>query len=289
MQMGTSIQLGEGDGLYRLHIHVPTEKRYEPIDYTMSLGVVTKVAMENLTAQMQDLERKSQRGGLTLSPIEPEQIAAVAVVPGMGIARVFASLGVAAIVEGGQTMNPSTQEIYNAFENLPTDKIIILPNNKNIIPAAQAAAEMSTKKVAVVPSRNIPQGLAAMLRLAPEGDFGQVVDEMTQAMEEVQSGEITIATRDVEINGIKVKEGQYIALLNGQLVLSDSSLEAVCLGLLEKANAHQYELITLFYGNNISEEEANHIAELIQTAFPEQGVEVHEGGQPFYPFIISIE
>lgn len=289
MQMGTSIQLGEGDGLYRLHIHVPTEKRYEPIDYTMSLAVITKVAMENLTAQMQDLERKSQRGGLTLSPIEPEQIAAVAVVPGMGIARLFASLGVAAIVEGGQTMNPSTQEIYNAFENLPTDKIIILPNNKNIIPAAQAAAEMSTKKVAVVPSRSIPQGLAAMLRLAPEGDFDQVVDEMTQAMEEVQSGEITIATRDVEINGVKVQEGQYIALLNGQLVLSDSSLDAVCLGLLQKANAHQYELITLFYGNNVSEEEANHIAELIQTAFPKQGVEVHEGGQPFYPFIISIE
>ncbi len=289
MQMGTSIQLGEGDGLFRLHIHVPTEKRYEPIDYTMSLGIITKVAMENLTAQMQDLERKSQSSGLTLAAIEPGQIAAVAVAPGLGIARVFASLGVAAVVEGGQTMNPSTQEIFSAFENLPTDKIVILPNNKNIIPAARAAAEMSKKQVTVIPSRSVPQGLAAMLRLAPEGDFDQVVAEMTQAMEEVQTGEITNATRDVEINGVRVKAGQYIALLNGQLVLADSSLERVCLGLLEKANAQQYELITLFYGNNISAEEANRIAELIQSAFPEQGVEIHEGGQPHYPFIISIE
>src|SRR3990172_35579 len=117
-KMGTSIKVGEGEGLYRMHIHVPTEKRYEPIDYTMSLGTITKVSMENLVAQMEELQQRSRTGGIQLTPVEPGQIAVVAVSPGRGISRVFASLGVAAIVEGGQTMNPSTQDILNAFENL---------------------------------------------------------------------------------------------------------------------------------------------------------------------------
>lgn len=144
-QIGTSIQLGEGDGLYRLHIHVPTEKRYKPIDYTLSLGTIAKVSIENLVEQMEEIKNKQNQSQLAVAPIEPGQIAVVTVVPGEGIARVFASLGVAAIVEGGQTMNPSTQEILGAFENLPTDKIIILPNNKNIIGAAKTAAELTVK------------------------------------------------------------------------------------------------------------------------------------------------
>lgn len=288
-EMGTSIQVGEGDGIYRLHIHVPTEKRYYPIDYTMSLGTITKVAIENLMAQMQEIETHAGSSRLTLAPVEPDQIAVVAVAPGAGIARVFASLGVAAIVEGGQTMNPSTQEIINAFENLPTDKIIILPNNKNIILAAKAAAELTVKKVAVVPSRSVPQGLAAMMRLVPQGDFEEVVQEMTAAMDDVESGEITIATRTVEIDGVTVKEGEVIALHNGKLVLSTTNLEQACLGLLKKAHADHYELITLFYGANLPKTEANRIADVIRRAYPDQEVEIQEGNQPHYHFIIAIE
>jgi len=213
----------------------------------------------------------------------------VAVSPGLGISRVFASLGVAAIVEGGQTMNPSTQEIISAFENLPTDQVIILPNNKNIILAAKTAAEMTVKKVAVIPTRSVPQGLAAMLRLIPEGDFDSVVEEMTTALDEVQTGEITIATRDVEIDGVDVEEGQVIALHNGKLVLAESSLEKACLGLLEFAQSEEYELITLFFGANISRIDAMAIADKIREAYPNQEIEVQEGCQPHYYFIISIE
>jgi len=287
--MGTSIQVGEGDGIYRLHIHVPTEKRYEPIDYTMSLGTITKVAMENLVAQMEDIEAASGGSKLTLAPIEPDQIAVVAVAPGAGIARVFASLGVGAIVEGGQTMNPSTQEILQAFENLPTDRIIILPNNKNIILAAEAAAELTVKKVAVIPSRTVPQGLAAMLRLAPQGDFTEVVDEMTAALEDVETGEITTATRNVEIDGVNVQEGQIISLLNGKLVYSAASLEEACLELLRKAHADHFELITLFYGADVPKAEVNRIADIIRRSYPAQEIEVQEGDQPHYQFIIAIE
>ncbi len=287
--MGTSIQVGEGDGIYRLHIHVPTENLYKPLDYTRSLGVVTKAAIENLVAQMEDIEASAAETKLTYAPVEADQIAVVAVSPGDGISRVFASLGVAAIVEGGQTMNPSTQEIIRAFENLPTDKIVILPNNKNIVLAAQAASSLTVKKVAVVPSKSVPQGLAAMFRLAPQGDFDEVVREMTEALDQIETGEITVATRSVEIDGINTVEGQVIALLNGKLVLAADSIEQACLGLLEKAHASHFELITLFYGADIPKPEVNRIADLIRKSFPDQDLDVQEGGQPHYYFIMSIE
>jgi DAK2 domain fusion protein YloV len=287
--MGTSIQLGEGEGIYRLHIHVPIENQYEPLRYTQTLGTVTKAVMENLVAQMEDIETCDDGSRMTLAPIEPGQIAVVSVTPGSGIARVFASLGVAALVEGGQTMNPSTQDILNAFENLPTDTIVILPNNKNIILAAESAAELTVKKVAVVPSRTIPQGLAAMLRLIPHGDFESVVEEMNTALSEVETGEITIATRSVEIDGVQVEEGQIIGLLNGKLVTATHKLDDACIDLLKKAHANHFELITLFCGAEMNKKDVIRIADIIRRAFPEQEVEVQNGGQPHYQFIIAIE
>jgi DAK2 domain fusion protein YloV len=287
-EMGTSIQVGEGDGIYRMHIHVPTEKRYEPIDYTMSIGTITKVHIENLLAQMDEIERSS-RTQLSLASVEPGQVAVVAVAPGPGIARVFASLGVAAIIEGGQTMNPSTQEIIGAFENLPTDKIIILPNNKNILLAAQAAQEVTVKDVKVIPTRTIPQGLASMLRLMPDADLDSLAEEMTDAIDEVETGEITTATRSVEIDGVSVQEGEIIALHNGKLVASATDLAEACLKFLKKANADDYELITLFYGQEIKRHRVDKIVDVIRQAYPDLEIEVQDGGQPHYQFIISIE
>jgi DAK2 domain fusion protein YloV len=287
--MGTSIQLGEGDGMYRLHIHVPTEKLYTPIDYTRTLGTVTKVAIENLIDQLENNSEECGASLPALALVEFGQIAVVAVAPGAGLSRVFASLGVAALVEGGQTMNPSTQEIIHAFENLPTDKIIILPNNKNIILAAKASAELTVKKVAVIPSCTVPQGLSAMMRLIPDGDFDSVVAEMTAALDDVETGEITIATRSVEIDDVEVQEGQIIALHNGKLVLSAPTLEEACLGLLKEAHADHFELITLFYGADVSKKEAFRISDLIRAAYPEQEIEIQEGCQPHYYFIIAIE
>ena len=287
--MGTSIQVGEGDGMYRMHIHVPLEKRYEPIDYIMGLGTISKVAMENLMAQMDDIQRGTTQGQIKFGTVEPGQIAVVVVSPGTGLSRIFASLGAAAVVSGGQTMNPSTQDILNAFENLPTDKVIILPNNKNIIMAANQAKDVTVKKVEVVPSRTIPQGLTAMLSLQPEGELGAVAEKMTKALSAVQTGEITVATRSVEIDGVNVQQGQVIALLDGKLVISANSIEEGCLRLLEKAEAEEREIITLFYGQDMPHNDANRIADLVRAKFPNQEVEVQEGGQPHYQFIISIE
>jgi DAK2 domain fusion protein YloV len=287
-KIGTSIQVGEGDGIYRMHIHVANEKRYAPIDYVMNIGTVTKVAMENLLAQMQKMESK-QLSKLNLSSVEPDQISVVAISPGIGISRIFASLGVNAIVEGGQTMNPSTEEILQSFDTLTSQKIVILPNNKNIILAAQATTTMTVKKVAVIPTDSVPQGLEAMLHYTPDGDFDHIVSEMNSAIKDVDTGEITVATRSVEINGVDVQQGEVIALLNGKLVKSASNLEEACLGLLEKANTPDKERITLFYGENISKSDVNDIVDIIRSAYPSHEIELHEGGQPHYQFIIAIE
>jgi DAK2 domain fusion protein YloV len=287
-KMGTSIQVGEGEGMYRMHIHVPLEKRYEPIDYIMGLGRITKVAMENLMAQMDEIQ-KSRGQSINFTTVEPGQIAAVVVSPGTGLSRIFASLGAAAVVAGGQTMNPSTQDILAAFENLPTDKVIILPNNKNIILAANQAKEVTVKQVAVVPSKTIPQGLAAMLSLDPDGEVEAVAEKMTKALDLVRTGEITVATRSVEIDEVNVKDGQVIALLDGKLVVSAGSVEEGCLALLEKAKASEHELITLFYGQDLHHAEAHRIADIVREKYPDQEVEVQEGGQPHYQLIISVE
>jgi dihydroxyacetone kinase-like predicted kinase len=213
----------------------------------------------------------------------------VVVSPGAGLSRIFASLGVATVVEGGQTMNPSTQDILKSFENLPTDRVIILPNNKNIVMAANQAKDVTVKKVAVVPTRTVPQGLAAMLSLNPEGELEAVAEKMARAMSMVKTGEITVATRTVEIDGVNVESGQVIALLDGKLVLSANSVEDGVLGLLEKADAANNELVTLFYGEGMSHSEANRIADTVRTKYPTLEIEVQEGGQPHYQFIISVE
>jgi len=289
-EMGTSIQVGQGDEFYRLHIHVPTDKRYEPIDYVMSLGSVTKIAVENLQVQLAERSQEAAgREALRLATVVPGQLAAVAVAPGPGIARVFASLGVAAVIAGGQTMNPSTQEILNAFENLPTDRVLILPNNKNIQLAADQARELTVKQVRVIPSRTIPQGIASMLAFASDGDLEAVTQAMTQALNAVESGEITLATRNVELDGVHVSEGQVIGLHNGTLVVSGDSIETALLELLEHMHAAQHELITLYYGSDLSGTQANQITDQVRKRYTAVEVELHEGGQPHYPFILSVE
>jgi DAK2 domain fusion protein YloV len=286
-EMGTSIQIGEGDGMYRMHIHVPEAKRYDPIDYIMKLGTVTKTSIENLRAQM--MSSGQDHDYPNLIPVEPGQIALVAVSPGPGISRIFASLGATALVNGGQTMNPSTEEILAAFENLPTDKVIILPNNKNVILAAQSTVSLTVKHVVVIPSNNVPQGLSAMLRLAPDGELDDVVTEMTEALSEVEAGEITTATRSVQINGVQVEQGQVIGLLNGKLVHSSQNVEDTLLGLLQKASTKDKERITFLYGNNIRKAEVDRLVDLVRSVYTNQEIEVHEGGQPHYQFILSIE
>lgn len=284
--MGTSIQIGEGDGLYRVHIHLLKTRRYEPIMLAEELGTVVNVHMENLLDQV----GPNTVEPLPLAQVQNGQIGIIAVSPGQGLSRILASLGVAAIVSGGQTMNPSTQEIVEAVNQLPTDQVIILPNNKNIVLAARQAAELvHTKRVVVVPARTVPQGIAAMLNAAPDGDLDEVAAAMQSALAEIESGEVTTATRSVELDGVAVHAGQVIGLHNGALKIAGDNITDTVLRLLTEMGAAQRELITLYAGATVTAAEAETLVEAIRAAFPDQTVELHEGDQPHYHYILSAE
>lgn len=287
--LGTSIQLGQGDGMHRMHIHTRDQEQYKPIDYCRSLGTVTRVSIENLMVQQAARLPAAEESFPFPARIEAGQIAAVVVAPGPGIARVFASLGAAAIVQGGQTMNPSTQEILGAFENLPTDNVIILPNNKNILLAARQAAELTVKRVKVVPSLSIPQGVAAMFALDPDADFEAVAQAMNSAIEEPQSAELTRATRSAEIDGVRVRQGQVIGMLDGRLVAAGDDLESTLMDVLELAVSDEAELITMYYGADLTPGQSNQIADKVRETWPDLEVEVIEGGQPHYQILMAIE
>ncbi len=285
---GDSLLVVGDEQVVKIHLH--TNNPGLILDYAVRLGELSEIQINNMIEQSRArLDRIKQAKAAEAPSGELKEIGLVAVAIGDGLAQIFRSLGVDEIVEGGQTMNPSTEEILKSFENLPTDKIIILPNNKNITLAAQSAASVTVKKVAVIPSKSVPQGLSAILRLDPDGDFERVVKDMTGAIADVETGEVTIATRNVEINGVDVQEGQVIALLNGTLVLSTENLDDACLGLLEKAGTEERERITLFYGQSISKTDVNRIVDKIREKYPSHEIELHEGGQPHYQFIISIE
>lgn len=283
--IGTSIQVGEGDNIYRMHIHVETVKKYEPIEMVGRFGTVKKVYIENLLEQMGQSENENNFS----NEIEPDQIAVIAVSPGDGISKIFQSLGAARIISGGQTMNPSTNDIYEAFKDLPTNKIIILPNNKNIIMASEAAKILSKKEIAVIHSTSIPQGMVACFRLDLNGDFKKVVEEMNEVLTEVETGEITTATRSVKINGVNVKKGEVISLLNGKLVHSSKSIYKSCAELLRHAKTNEKEHITIFYGSGVKSEIVDKFSNQIENEYPDHELEIHFGGQPHYQFIISIE
>ena len=284
-KIGTSIQVGEGDKLYRMHIHVATEKKYEPIEKVGEFGTVQKIYIENLLEQM---EQRSSEQDFS-NPISEGQVAVIAISPGNGISKIFQSLGVAQVISGGQTMNPSTNEIFDAFEHLPTDHVIILPNNKNIIMASEAAKLLSKKNVVVIPSTSVPQGMVACLRLDPSMEFDELVEDMRDSLQDVDTGEITTATRSIDINGVNVKKGEVISLLNGKLVHSSKSINKSFAELLKIAKAEDKEHITVFYGENTDKEMIASITDYISKNYPDHELEVHNGGQPHYQFILAIE
>ena len=220
---------------------------------------------------------------------EPPNIAVVAVAAGEGLGKVFRSLGATSIIEGGQTMNPSTAQILEAIDQSLSDYAIILPNNKNILMAAQQAAEVSTKHVAVVPTRSIPQGVSALLALDQQATLDGNVSAMLRAAKEVITGEITWATRDVALNGIDVREGDAIGLLDGDLVVDAESFDEAVYWLLAEVELEDCELVTLYYGEGVEASQADNLAARLTETYPELEFEVVEGGQPHYPYIISVE
>jgi len=275
----------------KIHVHVPDPG--VPISYGASLGSLRDVVVEDMQAQYQDFVAEQELSSVSPALSQPRQdmgdTGVVAVVPGDGLHRVFQSLGVGAIVHGGQTMNPSTEDILNAIETLPTDQVVVLPNNSNIVLAAEQSCELSSKAAAVVPTKFIPQGIAALLALNYQSDLDANVNAMRSAMGEVETGEVTTATRSATIDGVAVTEGEVIGLHNGHLKVSGESIEHTVQALLEEMASPYYEIITLYYGEGVSKNAANALADCLRESWPEHEVEVIAGGQPHYHYILSME
>jgi hypothetical protein len=277
-----------------LKVHVHVSDPGKPISYGASKGSLRDVVVEDMQAQYQDfiVDRDLPAARVASCSTRAQdvgEIGVVAVVPGEGLARVFQSLGVDAVVRGGQTMNPSTKDLLEAIEKLPNEQVVLLPNNSNVIMAAEQARELADKTVAVVPSRFVPEGVAALLALNYQADLEPNVESMKRAMGDVETVEITLATRSATVNGVNVSDGEVIGLHDGDLAASGDTIEAVTREVLRDVGSEEAEIITLYYGEDVSEEEAEELVALLQEDWPEQDIEVIQGGQPHYHYIVSIE
>jgi DAK2 domain fusion protein YloV len=284
-EMGESV-LVVGDGTtIKVHVHTPDPG--VPISYASALGSLRDVVVEDMQAQYREFVagREATPPAAQLT----QEFGVVAVVVGEGLTRVFQSLGVGAVVQGGQTMNPSTQDLLEAVEKLPATRAILLPNNSNVILTAEQARSLGKKPVAVIPTHFIPQGIAALLALNYQADFETNVAAMTDAIAEIETGEVTTATRTARINGVQVADGQIIGLHNGELKVSGATVEEVVPALLEQMGAAEREIITLYYGEGVGQDDADALAGRLQEHWPDQEIEVVPGGQPHYQYIVSVE
>ena len=279
--LGESLLVVGDEETVRVHIHT-----FDPgsaLSYAISLGVLHQIKVQNMDDQHEDF--------LELKKVAPPaaEIATIAVVSGGGLEQVFKSLGVATIVPGGQTMNPSVQQLLEAIETAPSEKVILLPNNHNIVLTATQAQALATKKVEVVPSETIPQGVAALLAFNHEQGLEKNIAAMKESISTVRTGEVTIAIRSMKYGDLPVKEGQAIGLLDGEMVAAGGSPEELLQEMLSKLNLAEGGIITIYYGAGVGQTEAEALAESIRQKYPDQEIEVVAGGQPHYHYIFSVE
>ena len=280
-KLGESVLVVGDETVVRAHLH--TMDPGAALTYATSLGVLRQVKVDNMQDQHRDFMAQMER-----APQPVAEISIVAVVSGGGLSQVFADLG-AAPIPGGETMNPSVQELLQAVESTPSAKVIILPNNPNILPAAARVQSLAGKKVAVVPSKTIPQGIAALLAFNPEVDLGTNIEAMENALETVRSGELTTAMRSMSWDDLKIKKGQVIAFLDGDLVVAADAMPEALLELLAKMDTENSELVTIYYGADATTAEVGQIAQFIGQIYPEHKLELVAGGQPHYNYIVSVE
>jgi len=278
---GQSVIVIGDDSAIRVHIH--TLDPGELMHYVIPLGTLHQISIRNMDEQYQDfLAMQKER-------MPAVDIAIVAVVSGEGLSNVFTSLGTTAIVPGGQTMNPSTKDLLQAVDLVASEKVIILPNNKNIVLTASQVQSLTSKKIEVVPAKTIPQGAAALLAFDYEADLETNVQNMTKAISAVKSIEVTRAIRSTRLGGFDIKRRQAIGFLDEALVAVADKPEDVLNEVLAKVNLDEAEVITIYYGADTTQAEAEQVGDAIRQEYPQLQVEVIQGGQPHYNYIVSIE
>ena len=269
-------------------IHVHTETPGDVFNYGQQYGELIKIKSDNMREQHREVLRKQEAKQVT-APKELKEQAMISISMGAGLSKVLTSMGVDYIVEGGQTMNPSTEDIMKAIKEVNAKNIFIFPNNKNIQLAAKQAAELAEENVFVVESKTAPQGLAAVMVYNPQAAAEENFANMQEVLSTVSTLEVTHAVRDTNIEGVEIKKDEFMGIRNGKIVVSNLSLNTVLEELLEKSLDEDSEIVTLYLGEESTEEYTDFLEQLIEEKYPDVEVELIESGQPVYPYIIGVE
>ena len=284
--LGDSLVLVDDEEIIKVHVHTndPGKALHEAMDY----GSFVTVKIENMRLQHTEKVMNEQEAAPKIA--EPEKaLGVVSVCAGDGLAAVFKDLGVDGIISGGQTMNPSTQDILEVVNKVPAETVFVLPNNKNIIMAAQQVDALTPKNVVVISSKTVPQGITAMLNFNPDGEVQENVDAMTESLDTVDTMQITYAARNSDFDGYDIHEGDYLAMYGSALFGTDRDITVLLKALAEKVLETGKEFITIYYGEDITQEQAQQAADLFAQVCPDADVNLLRGGQPVYYYLISAE
>ncbi|WP_309087055.1 DAK2 domain-containing protein [Domibacillus sp.] len=284
-RFGDSLLVVADDEIAKVHIHA--EHPGEVLTVGQQYGSLINMKIENMREQHSAITGSTSQA--SAQPVQRAKYGVIAVAMGAGIAELFTSIGAAAVIEGGQTMNPSTEDIVKAIQECHAEHVFVLPNNKNIIMAAEQAADITETTVSVIPTKTVPQGLAALIAFNPESDAAWNKDAMTAASTQVKTGQITYAVRDTTIDGIDIKKNDFMGLSEGKIVVTHTESASAAKELLQSLIDDESEIVTVIHGEEASEETVEQVTSFIEETYPDIEVEVHNGRQPLYPFIFSVE
>lgn len=284
--IGDCVVVVDDEDIIKVHVH--TDHPGKAIEEGLKFGALTNMKIDNMRMQHESKAAAAKNDGMV--PIAAEKpFGFVTVAAGKGIEELFRNLGADCVVRGGQTMNPSTEDILRAVYSTPAETVFVLPNNKNIIMAAEQAAKLSERRVCVIPARTIPQGITAMMSYDPDASFSDNRMEMTKAIERVSTGQVTFAARDSLYEGKNIKKGDILALENNKLVFLDRDVSKAAYKLTKRMIKGDSAYVTLIYGSDVSDERAEELAEIMKTKFGHVEIMLINGGQPVYYYIISVE
>ncbi|TMT00523.1 DAK2 domain-containing protein [Apilactobacillus kunkeei] len=284
--LGDSLLVVNDDEIVKVHVH--TEQPGEVISWGQKFGDLANVKIDNMRLQQETIIEKDDESKKETKSA-PKETAIIAVASGDGIGELFTSLGVTDVIKGGQTMNPSTQDILDAINNSNAKKAIILPNNGNIFMAAQQAADVAEIPVEIVHAKTIQQGLTTMLSFNPDASLEDNVSEMEDMLDTVVSGDVTNAVRDTEIDGVKIKKDDYMGIIDGKIKVVKDDLNETTIDMIKEMLDEDSEVVTIIYGEGMTQDQADELAEQVESIEDDLEVEVHPGGQPVYPYLISVE
>ena len=287
LKYGDSLVVVGDDGVIKVHVH--TNDPGLVLQDALKFGQLVTIKIENMKIQHENIVLNTEYDKSSSEEVEEKEFGFIATSMGDGLNTILKEFGVDHIIEGGQTMNPSTEDFVNAIDKINAKNIFIFPNNSNIIMAANQAKEISDKNIIVIPTKNIPQGLTALVSFNIEASVEENEEAMMSSLSLVKSGQVTYAVRDTVMNDIDVKEGNIIGIAEGKLLSAGEKIEDITRELVEKLVDEDTAIVTLFYGEDVSEEDANQLRDLLEEKFEDIDVELYYGGQPLYYYLVSVE